>query len=93
MAMHAYILDYMFCTAYNLLYVPLLHILDIRLAQIGEIPGAFSAILLQYQCLGQPCYYSSGLQLHNFIFLQLYWLVSDPPPVTNLQWYIRPLMI
>ena len=36
-------------TAYNLLYVPLLDILDTRLAQIGEMSGVVSTDLLQYQ--------------------------------------------
>ena len=36
-------------TAYNLLYVPLLNILDTRLAQIGEMSGVVSTDLLQYQ--------------------------------------------
>ena len=64
---NACMLDYMLFSAYNLLRVPLLCILDIHLAQISEIPGAFFTVLLQCQYLRQPRYFSSGLQLHDFI--------------------------
>ena len=52
---NASMLDYTLGTAYNLLCVPLLRILDTCLAQIGEMCcRAVSTNLLQCQCLGQP---------------------------------------
>ena len=62
---NASMLNYMLGTAYILLCVPLLRILDTRLAQIGEISGAVSTDLLQCHSLGQPHYFCSYLQLHG----------------------------
>ena len=65
-------LDYMLGTAYGLLCVPLLHILDTDLVHFGVMFGVASTDLLRCQHLGQQAWIGSSLQLRGFNNWQLW---------------------